>query len=537
MADKDVNIKLKVTGDQETKNTLKSAGDAGKRASETIADGQKKAAEQTEKTNEKFKRSSGILGGLKTQVVGWIAGFAGLQTIVKLLDLMEAKLQRISNLIRDMHQNNLTLQELGQALELQTGTVDKQQFWSRTVSQIQKSGGLQSPQQASQILTALDINYGLDSGNNKGILKFAKDIAPMIGTANMGASEIEQFITLGKTVGVKPNKQAYETFFAKARAAFTKGDASNFGQYLEGLNTGTQGFLQAGGTFEQATAFYNQALAVTPGNTAKAATLAETITRLSGGGYEKPRRNIERWGKVKWSDLTPNEQIEMIVSYTNSFPRNQRVQRLVEAGFESGYANELVKFSGGKAMNQSANTLTAVKAANASDTAQLVGSYLQTPLASSRAIQAEKNIRDVKLGSKYASWENELQRQKQKLGELVVEGKDKFFVNDEIEPYLMITQDIADGIEKGAISGFSRDEKLAFQVSLLNLQNALRSPLRGRLGWDKAMLGKWTRDLYQDFHGTKQQQEVPTNIFINTNDVINNLGMPDVETERFTQDY
>lgn len=429
MAKKDINIKLNLRGGKETAEGLKKTGVAGKQAGEQIAHGQKKATDSVEHASKKVSKFSDIVGGLRTAVVGWVAGFAGLAGATKLLDMVAERLTKISNLLKEIHQNNLSLQEIGQQLELQTGTVGKQKFWSKKAGQVQQKGSLSNPNQASQILTALDINYGLDSGKNKQTMQLAEDIAPLFGASNMGPAEIQQFFSLAKTAGVKPNIQEFQKFYAQTRSAFTKGDANDFGKYLEGLNTGTQGYIQAGAGLEEAAAMYNQALSVYPGNTAAAATLAQNITKLSAGAYEKPRKAIEKNLGVKWDQLSPSEQVDALVEFTNSVPENKRVQYLVEAGFEPGYAKDLVNFSSPNAQAKSKDTAKSVESAKVDDTVEFVEAYKKTPLAASRSIEAEKNIRDVEIGNEYADWNNEVERKKQELEKQIIEGKDKFWVD------------------------------------------------------------------------------------------------------------
>ena len=153
---KNINIHIKTPGAAQAKQQLDSIGKSSQRVGQQTTAGQKQAAAATEKTTGKLTGMGRILDTLKTQVMGFVGAFLGIQTVMKLINFLIEKLERIQQLQKSIYEKSLSFMEIGQALEFQTGTVGKQQYWAKQAIELQEAGALK-PGVAGQMLTSLEI--------------------------------------------------------------------------------------------------------------------------------------------------------------------------------------------------------------------------------------------------------------------------------------------------------------------------------------------------------------------------------------------
>ncbi len=312
---KDINIHLKTKGAAQTKQDLDQTGKAGKQVGDKIAEGQKQAASATDQGTKKLDAMGRILTTLKTQVLSFLGAWLGLQVVQKLVTYLIQKLERIQELQKTIYEQSLQFAEVGQALETQTGTLGKQQFWTEEAIALQKAGGLRTPEVAQQMLVSMDIAFKDRGGiKDREIRDLARQIAPFVGAADLGPQEVAQLIKFAGTAGIAPAADAYKDYFAQIVAAYRASESTIFAQFITGVQKGVTPYIAAGGTLAEGLSLYSSAIAVSA-NEALAATLVEQVSRLSAGGYERPRLAMEEALGLKWSDLTMDQRKTALLDY------------------------------------------------------------------------------------------------------------------------------------------------------------------------------------------------------------------------------
>jgi len=446
MAKKDINIHVKAPGAEQSKQKLDSVAAAGRNIGNKTAAGQKQAADATKKTSQNLTGMGRILGLLKTQVAGFLAAWLGLQTVIKLVNFLIERLERISQLQKEIYDSSVSLSEVGQALEFQTGTVGKQQFWAGQAGELQKTGGLK-PGVAGKMLTSLDIALSAQGGiKNEQVRQLGKDIAPFIGTAGIGGEEVSKLFEFAGTAGVAPTADSYRQYFAKLQAAYTAGKPVDFGQFMMGLQKGGTAYMAKGGTFEEATSLFIGARAVSSSE-ALAATSLEQVARIAGGGYEKPRLAMEKGLGVKWSDLSMDQRTSAMLEYVESIPESQRTQTLVKQGFPPELTSVLEKMVTPEAKGATTAARQKVSSATTMLIDEQTQAYLDSILGKKRALDAESQLKDVELGPKIRGWQERLEAARIEFKELEPFGEDRFFIKNTIEPQLMAMEKLLAEVE------------------------------------------------------------------------------------------
>lgn len=85
MAEKDINIRVKATGVEETKKQFEGVGEAAGKAGEKIKHGGKEGAAGLEGLNQSAKESQSRFSDFTNQIAGWAAGLVGVSTVVKMI--------------------------------------------------------------------------------------------------------------------------------------------------------------------------------------------------------------------------------------------------------------------------------------------------------------------------------------------------------------------------------------------------------------------------------------------------------------------
>lgn len=534
MADRELNIKVKATGTDKTGRDIKNVGKAGKTAGDQMAEGQKRAAKETEKTQQKTSRLSRVLGDAKTQILSFVGAYAGLGAVSKVLDVITAKLERMSQLIRSAYQDSLSMFESAQQLEQQTGTVGKQKFWSQQISAVRRAGRLPGNEQALQILTSLDIAYGLQGGQNQKALGFARKIAPLVGASGMTQGELSSFMKLAQTAGVDMTEQDYYKFYAQLKTGFTRSKSDVFGQYVTGLQQGITGHLAAGGSFADSLAFYNATLAAT-GNESLAATSTQQTVRVASGAYQKPKGYISRTVGRPFDQLSQDERLAGLLEYARSLPPQRRIESLVKAGIPAETATNIANAVSTSGVSVMESTTGALAGATAQSTADFVSAYSQSFLARERGVQARDAARRLKTGTKFAGWEATRGEYVSRVNDSIANARDVGIVPDEYEPYVLLMQDTANSIQQylnrsdRSVLG-ERYDKLKWLMTQMQFLAAEHTgpmafvsqdmPLMGK--YNKASLEERSREYYRDF----MQEMRPVNFNQNTIFQIGTQGDP-----------
>ena len=528
MTDKNINIPVKVKNAEQAKQQLNSVAAAGKNVGNGVAAGSKHSAAEQEKANKKLTQTGGILGGLKGQVMGFIGGWFGLQAVTKGLSMFIQKLETIKRLQTEIYEKSLSFTQVGQALEFQTGTVGKQQFWSKEALALEEAGGLKAGV-AGQMLTSMDIAFSQLGGiKNKQVRQLGSQLAPFAGTAQMGPEQIAKLFEFAGTAGVDPDPEAYMQYFAKLQAGFTSSKATDFGQFMLGLQKGGTAYMAQGGSLGEAISTFSGARAVLP-NEALAATALEQIARISSGGYEKPRQAIERSLGVRWQDMSMDERTAAVLKHVGDIPEAKRGQVLAQQGFPQEMMTQIGKMVTPEALETMASTRGRVASATDVTVNNQIRAYLNSMLGKSRINQARRSIDKLQGGTQFAGWSERLKTAKGEHDILVASGRDSRMIPDDSEPMIMALQSLLAEMDQ-----LSADMPADKRGGI----DDLRSSLKTTIGIGKFSpgvttgLGLLNKAGQQFSEGLKAE----TSIHYHNETIFNPRFGDDKRGERFTQD-
>ena len=444
---KDINIHLKTTGAAQTRQQLRETADSAQQVGQKTAEGSTKGAEATEQATQKMGGMGRVLSSLKSQVLGFVAGWLGIQTILRLLDAWVQKMERVKQLQSDIYQQGLSLAEIGQALEIQTGTTGMQQFWTQKALEVQKAGALASAEIAKNMLVSMDIAMQKLGGiKSEQVMDLAKELAPYIGAAGFQPDEVSRLFKFAGTAKVEPTAGAYKDYFAKILTAFRSAESENIGQFMTGLQKGGTAYMALGGTLEETLSAYVSAISVTAGEQL-AGTLIEQVARLSAGGYEKPRMAIEKGVGVKWPELSMDQRMKALLQYVSGIPEERRAETLAAQGFPMELTTQIGKMVSDKA----AQTMAAAREQVATATGQMIDdiiqSYLDSMLAQQRQTEAQIAQKQVVTAPKFADWQQRFQQADAEFKDRASQYLDTSIL-DSWEPYVIAYGRMVDELDR-----------------------------------------------------------------------------------------
>lgn len=475
---KDVNIHLKTTGAELTKEQIEQIKQhVAQLGYETTV-----AGEKTEKGTGKISAMGGALSTVKEHVLNWIGAFAGIAGVNQLLGFLQDRLESINKAQKDTYDQTLKLASLGQRLEFQTGTRGAQDFWTQEAIAIQKAGALPTPDIAQQMLLSMDVLFAGQGGiKNEQIRDLAKQLAPFVGAANLGPEDVSKIFEFAGTAQIAPTPEAYKQFFAQLQAGFTASKAVNFGSFMTGLQQGGTGYLAMGGTLTEAISTFSAARAVMA-NEALASTLVEQVSRLSSGGYEKPRQAIEKALGIKWEELPMDQRAAALLQHVKAIPERQRAQTLAEQGFPLELTTALGKMVSPEATRTLESTRRAVTQASPDVVDSMSQAYLNSIPARARVGEAESSARKAARGPRYADWQERMRKAQDKLDELLEQGKDLWYIPNQLEAQVIALEQMYS--ETTAILPTVPENRRAefeqFRWSLENNIRNLRTPVLRR---------------------------------------------------------
>ncbi len=474
---KNVNIHVKTPGAKQAEQDLNKTGKAAKGVGDKTAEGQRRAGDSTEKTTQKLSGMGRLLANLKSQVMGYVGAFLGLTAVVKLVGVLHDRLQQIQQLQKQIYEQSLSLLEVGQGLELQTGTMGRQQYWANQALALQKAGGLVSPNVAQQMMISADIAFGDQGGiKNRAIRQLLMGIAPTLGAAGLGGEEVGKFFEFAGIAGVAPTAEAYKGFFAKVLAGYTTSKATDFGQFLTAMQKGGTAYMTQGGSLNEAISRLVGVRAVTP-TEPLAATMLEQMSRLASGAYEKPRKAMEGAMGVEWGGLSMDERMQTMLDYIAGIPEEQRAQVLSRAGFPIELITQLGKAVSPEAVAAQRAAGQAVAVAGPEKVRQFTEAYMGSILARSRAGVAGRAAETLRAGPSFASWQERLKNAQARFDILRSTGDDRLMIPDWAEPRIMALEGILadlDAFALGAPEGLRPDivqlrENLSRQITLAKI--------------------------------------------------------------------
>jgi len=447
MPDKDINVHVKAQGTEKAKQQVDKFAESTRQFGDQTADANKKAGDSTEQASQKFSGMGRILNGLKSQVLGFAAAWLGMQGVQRIISGIIAKLERMQQLQKEIYDKSLTFGQVGQALEFQTGTTGKQQAWSQKAAKLQKSGGLSDIGTAQQMMISADIAFSKQGGiKNPQVMATLEKLAPFAGAGQLSGEEVAKLFEFSGAAGIEPTEKAYKEYFAKVHAGFTSSKATSFGGFVIGLQKGATGYLSQGGSLDEAISSYSSARAVMS-NEALAATMLEQTTRLSEGGYEKPRKAIEKALGVKWDELSMDDRSVALLRHIESIPTAQRTAKLVEQGVPMEIASGLSKMVSQEAKQTFIETRQSVSTATSMDTDRLGKSYIDSDLGKQRVVDAKNAERIIATAPRLAAWQRRLQDAQGRHEILAGEGKDKLSILDSVEPHFMAYTEMQDELK------------------------------------------------------------------------------------------
>jgi len=381
---KDINIHLKTSGADQTKQKLDEVGRSGKQVGDKVAEGQKQAAPAVEQTTQKLGPMGRLLQTLKTQAVGFIGAFLGLQVVLKLINWLIQRLERIQQLQKEIYKDE----------------------------QVRRLG---------------------------------MQLAPFVGAAGLGPEEVSKLFEFAGAAGIQPTADAYKDYIAQLMAGYTASKAVDFGQYMIGLQKGGTAYLAQGGTLEEAISAFAAARAVTASENL-AATLIEQTARLSAGGYEKPRLAMEQALGVKWSDLSMDRRMAALLDYVRGLPKERTAEILAEQGFPLELTTAMGKMVTPEATRTLESTRQAVADATAETIDHMSQAYLDSMLGQQRQLEAGIAAKEVEAGPAFSSWQRRIRQAKTSHAIAVAKGQDRWVI-DHLEPYLIALDSMRDELD------------------------------------------------------------------------------------------
>ena len=202
MSNKDINIHVRAKQAEQTKSKLDSVARSAKAVGDKTVSGQRQVADSTDKASKKLDKQKSTFDSLKSKVLGYITAAVGIERLIAMFGRLLEKLQAIQKIQSELYEKSLEPMGLGQILVGQTGQ-GSQQMWAKHILDLQKAGGLESPQAAQRMMVAGDIAFGAHGGVAKPAIRgLLKELAPMFGDAGMGGEEIAKFFEFASTAGV-----------------------------------------------------------------------------------------------------------------------------------------------------------------------------------------------------------------------------------------------------------------------------------------------------------------------------------------------
>ena len=446
---KDINIHVKAPGADQAKQQLDKVGQSAKGVGE-------KAAKGGEAGAKGLSRMDKVLKSVKASALGFIGAFLGMATITKIINSLVEKLEKVQRLQKSIYEKSLSMMQGGQALELQTGTVGKQQEWAKIISSVQKAGGLATPGAATQLLTSADISFAERGGiKNEEIIKLVKGIAPYIGAAGLSSDETSGLLKMGAAAGTKPTAEAYLDFFAKTKAAYTSSASTEMGRFVGGAQKGVTSYLAQGGSLETGLSLYSGAIGVSPSEEL-AGTDVERLGRIASGQYPKFRKMLEKKGQ--WPESI-DERMAMILQHAKSIPISERAQTLQEQGLPGELTGVLGRIVSPKAMEYMSTTAGKVTATGAFAIRPQMAAYKESVLGKHFIAEAGRDTLTTETGPQFASWQERLETAKTKFDIRAGKGEEKFWTKDEIEVIQLALESLKEDVEKFEPSTEAEGEK------------------------------------------------------------------------------
>jgi len=431
MSDKDINIHVKAQDIPQTKIDFEDVGKSIEDVGKKIADGNKQAADSTEKLSQKTTDQSNIVDKLVTGVKSYVLAWLSIEGVKKAINWFIEKLEKIRDLQKEIHETTTDYAKIGQSLVAMTGTVGKEQEYAKLAAGITQKGGFENKNISAQMLRSAQTSFKNQKGiDNPQVISLLNEMAPVFGAYGFGEEEIKAFMDIAEKAKTPMTGKSYKTLFAQLK---TTADVSKteVKETVINFQSATAAFMSQGGSPEVAEKLYASVRSVT-GDDAAAASIFEQTTKLSEGGYEKPRRAIERKFGVKWKDLNADQRAELLVKYIQNLPEGKAEQILEKEGFPSrGRFNLMATPEAREAFAVAEKQTTA---ASDKDIEPVVKDYLASTYTQERQQISGKELKGIDEDFSRRNWELRYSKFKTNFDTLEGRAKERKYISDEWEP-------------------------------------------------------------------------------------------------------
>jgi len=383
-----------------------------------------------------------VMSKLKTAALGFTAALLGLEGAKRVVGYLLERLERIAEKQKEIYETSLQLSEVGQSLEIQTGTTGQQPDWTKQAIGLQEAGRFENVETAKDMMIAMDIGLSGQGGiKNPAVMDLAKELASFVGANQMSGGEVSKLFEFAGVAGIDPTKEAYLDYFAKLQEGYTSSNVTSFGDFMTGLQKGGTSYIGQGGSLEEAISAFASARSVAA-NESLAATLLDQVARFSSGGYAKPRAAVEESQNVRWEDIQMDQRMRVMLKHIAMIPENRRTQTMIEQGFEPGLASEIQKMVTPEAMAVMRATRQSVSQANPQFIADQMNAFINSDLAKDRQIEAEKSAMEHEAGPVFASWQRRFKKVKNKSDIQISKNEDHPLLLDKVEPLIMALEEM-----------------------------------------------------------------------------------------------
>jgi hypothetical protein len=292
----DLEQRISVVGGAAAASEIKAVADA----TQEVGDASEKAGEKAKKGEGGFFSLSGIVGKVTAAASDMVAGFLGMDAVVRLVSGLVAQLEKVVQLQDKLAAGSVSLagesKLLARQLKLdERGGMD-------VLTKLRIAGGMDA-RTASEFGIAADVAFG-DQGGLMKDENFAmtKDLAAFAGSKGMDVEAAKQLMGFLKAAGKLGSADDAKKAVAQIAAAATASKAPSVGAFVGMISRGGTGMLQAGMGFEDVLSAAGQARQVDV-NEERASETLRTLEQVATGAEPDFTKEIDRVAKSRGMDV------------------------------------------------------------------------------------------------------------------------------------------------------------------------------------------------------------------------------------------
>jgi hypothetical protein len=182
-------------------------GDAAQNAGQIAGQGFEVAAQKV----SIFDR---IVNGVQASAIRMVVGMLGIQAVLKVVNAVKEKLEEIQKIQKELADKSLDASKVGQSIEAATGTVGRQDVWTKKALALQGAGGLESIDAAAALMTGMQgATAGVGGIRNPVIAAMLQRLAPKLGASGKSGGDLSAIFEAAAKEGVGP--EGLEAFISK----------------------------------------------------------------------------------------------------------------------------------------------------------------------------------------------------------------------------------------------------------------------------------------------------------------------------------